>query len=500
MSQVLVSGDAVVTVDGRIGDAVLVDGGIVVGVGDRDHLARPGMPEQRYRGTIVPGLVDAHLHPVGLAAARAGVDLHDAGDLAGVVAALAEAMGDGVVVGTRLDEHRLTEDRLPTRTDLDAVPGPVLVHRVCGHVAVANTAALDAAGIGPQTVDPPGGALDRSPHGVPTGVLREEAIPLVAAALPPPSHMDEHLLATLGDLRRQGLTRLGAIVAPADGPFCGGGNELATVLAVADRLPLPLHVYVATNDPTTLERAARDLEAAGSDRLRFAGVKLFADGSYGGGTAAMRTGEGILRLVPERDRRLARTALDLGGGLALHAIGDAAIDAALDLLDDLTDDGADPARLRLEHASTTPDDLVDRIAASGIGVAIQPAFVGSERSWLGEALGPRAADAHRFGSLHRAGARLGGSSDSPVEPPSPLWGMRWARNRGGFLPDEAVDAATALGWWTAGAHDLLVLPPPLAPGSPADLTVLGADPLVVPAADLPDVPVVAVWQDGVPAA
>jgi Predicted metal-dependent hydrolase with the TIM-barrel fold len=225
-------------------------------------------------------------------------------------------------------------------------------------------------------------------------------------------------------------------------------------------------------------------------------VKLFADGSYGGATAAMRSGSGILRLVADRDRGLAETALALGGGVALHAIGDAALDESLDLLEALVADGADPGRLRLEHASTTPDDLVDRIAASGIGVAIQPAFVGSEREWLGEALGPRASDAHRFGSLHRAGARLGGGSDAPVEPPSPLWGMRWARDRGGFFPDEAVDAATALGWWTSGAHDLLGLPPPLTPGAPADLTVLGADPLAVPAADLPDVPVLAVWLAG----
>lgn len=503
MTQVVVSADAVRTADGVVGNAVLVDGGVVVAVGDRDHLVRPDLREERYAGSvIVPGLVDTHIHPVGIAGLEVGAALHDVGDLAGVVDALAALdPAERVAVGARLDEHRLAEGRLPTRADLDAVDRPVLVHRVCGHVAIANTATLDLAGIDRSTADPEGGVIDRDDLGVPTGVLREEAIALVADRLPTaPGDLTDRLVATLAGLRREGLTRLGAILSPADGPWCGPGDEVATAVAVGRDLPVTLHALVATTDPPTLEAAAAAIAGARTPRLVFGGVKLFADGSYGGATAAMRTGEGVVRLVPDRDRRVAEAALDLGGTVAIHAIGDGAIADVLDLFESLLEAGADPRRLRIEHASTTPDDLIERIADLGVGVAIQAAFVGSEHGWLDGALGPHAANAHRFGSLAAAGARLGGGSDGPVEPASPLWGMRWARDRAGWMPEEAVDGATALSWWTDGAHDLLGLGAPLAPGAPADLAVLSEDPVATAAVDVPAIDVVAMWIDGEPTA
>jgi hypothetical protein len=299
-------------------------------------------------------------------------------------------------------------------------------------------------------------------------------------------------------MRSEGLTRLGAILSAADGPWCRAGDELDAAVEVGRDLPVAIHAYIATTDRTNLEAAAETIRAAGTERLRFAGVKLFADGSYGGSTAAMRTGEGLVRMVADRDRALAETALALGGDVAIHAIGDGAVADVLDLFEDLIEAGTDPRRLRMEHASTSPDDLIERMATLGIGVGIQPAFVSSEYDWLPGALGPHAADAHRFGSLHRAGVRLGGGSDSPVEPSDPRWGMRWARERAGFLPEEAVDGATALGWWTSGAHDLLGIDPPLEPGSPADLTILSADPTTTAAADLGTVDVVSVWTSGAP--
>jgi predicted amidohydrolase YtcJ len=497
----LVSADAVRTAAGVVGNAVLLDGERIVAVGDREHLLVPGVTEDRYPGSvIVPGLVDTHIHPVGIAGLASGVDLHDAGDLAGVVDALRTVdPGAGFVVGHRLDEHRLDEGRLPNRVTLDAVDHPVLVYRVCGHVAVANTAALALAGVDRSTVDPPGGSLDRDDLGTPTGVLREEAIPLVANHITATTGgLAAQLVATLTRMRSEGLTRLGAILSTDDGPWCAAGDEVDAAVEVGRDLPITLHAYVATTDIRALEAAAELIRSAPGDRLRFAGIKLFADGSYGGATAAMRTGEGTVRMVADRDRALAEAALALGGDVAIHAIGDGAVTDVLDLFESLIDAGTDPRRLRMEHASTSPDDLVERMATLGIGVAIQPAFVASEHDWLPEALGDRAGLAHRFGSLHRAGVRLGGGSDSPVEPSDPLWGMRWARERAGFLPDEAVDGATALGWWTNGAHDLLGIDPPLEPGSVADLTILSDDPTNVAPAELGSIDVVSVWTSGTP--
>lgn len=498
LTGVLVSGDAVGTTDGIPGNAVLIRGDQVVAVGDREHLLAPGVTEERYPGSvIVPGLVDTHVHPVGIAGLDAGADVHDAGDIDDLVQRLrAVDAPAGVVVGHRLDEHRLAERRLPTRIDLDAVPLPVVVYRVCGHVAVANTAALMLGGVEPGTPNPPGGSIDTDDLGRPTGVLREEAIPLVTERLPRPATLGTRVVCALERMRSEGLTRIGAIVSAADGPWCTVEDELGELVAAGRDLPIGVHAFIATTDAAALEAAAETIRNAGVHRLCFGGVKLFADGSYGGGTAAMRDGDGITRLVVDRDRALAEIALGLGGDVAVHAIGDGAVASVLALFEKLIEGGTDPRRLRMEHASTTPDDLIERIAGLGIGVGIQPAFVASEHEWLPGALGSAATDAHRFGSMAAAGVRLGGGSDGPVEPTDPLWGMRWARSRATLTPSEEVDGATALGWWTNGAHDLLGVDPPLGAGSPADLTILSADPTTTPPAQLADLDVVGVWVDG----
>mgnify|MGYP001815858184 CR=1 FL=1 len=490
MTARLVSADSVITAKGRLGSGVLVEDDTVVAVGEAAHLRTAGIEELRHPGhVIVPGLVDTHIHPVAKAALDAGPQVHDVASITELVDRLRQAASDlpvaSPVVAQRFDEHRLEEGRLPTRLDLDAVDRPTLVYRLCGHVAVANTAALDAAGIGPNPPTVVGGNIDIDDLGRPTGVLREEAIGLVSSAMeggtgPGP----EGLAEALRRFRSEGLTRLGAILAPESGLWCATGDELGAAVALGNDLPLPLHVHVATTDPVVLEASKASIESASTPKLDFAGLKLFSDGSFGGGTAAMSDGRGISRLRPERDLPLAQLALDLGGGVAIHAIGDAAASDTLDLFEALMDRGADPARLRIEHASTLTDDLIERIALLGVGVGAQPAFVASDQGWLDDALGEQARFAHRFGSLAAAGVAVGGGSDCPVEPASPLWGMRWARDRNGFHDTETVDGATALGWWTDGAHRLLGLPAPLTAGSPADLTILSADPTSTPAAQL----------------
>ena len=178
----LVSATAVVTPAGRIGDAVLIEDGIVVGVGERSAFAGAGVDEVRYReGVILPGFRDAHIHAVPYAALLSGCSLKSAvsmDDLVGRLAAHAARLApDAPVVATRMDDEHLSERRLPTRSDLDrAVPDrPAVIYRYCGHVAVANTAALAASGISASTSDPDGGSIDRDHHGEPTGVLRETA-------------------------------------------------------------------------------------------------------------------------------------------------------------------------------------------------------------------------------------------------------------------------------------------------------------------------------------
>lgn len=511
MRRFLLSADAVRDAAAVHGDAILIEDGCIAAVGEAARLRRPGLAEQSMGGVVIPGLRDAHLHPVGHAATLHHLSLAGADDLAAVAEALgAAAAGQPpgtAVLALRLDDEALAEGRLPDRSLLDrAAPGhPVLVVRHCGHIAVANSAALEAAGIGPATPDPPGGSLDRDASGRPTGVLRETAVAPVAAALEPllPPLQAGHLTAAVGALAGVGLTGLGAIVAAGPGLWGGGPSELDLLLEAAADLPLPLRALVITGTPAGLEAAARRLEAAGP-MVSFLGLKAFADGSLGGHTAALRrpyadrpASCGTLRLEPAWAREMIRAALSLGGVVAVHAIGDAALGRVLDAFEAAIAAGADPSRLRVEHASVVPPGDLERLAGLGVTACIQPSFLPADSAWLEARLGPdRLPYAYNFGTLAAAGVPLAGGSDCPVEPPHPLWGMASARDRAGFRPQEALGAAAALELFTAGAARAIGDQAALEPGDPATFTVLDGDPVASAADGLRRLRVLATFVGG----
>lgn len=511
MPSLLVSADAVVTASGLLGDAIEIAGGRVVRTGYHRDLARPGLPEVAYPGTtIVPGLGDAHFHPLGYTASLTRLTVYDAASIDEVVDAVrttATGLPPGAaVVATRLDEHRLAEGRLPTRVDLDVIDRPVLLYRVCGHVAVANTEALEASGVGPGTPDPPGGILDRDERGHPTGVLRETAIPLVSEVVGTRTRdlTPNEVTGALAGLHHLGLTRVGAMATWGHGLLAGGPSELGTLLLAAPDLPIGIDVFLIADSPDDLDTAARAIEATSAPRLRFAGAKIFADGSFGGHTAAMRRPfadvptTGTLRL-DDQAPVLARRALDLGGRVAVHAIGDLAVHKVLDLFSELVDEGYDPTLLRLEHASVMLEHDRTRMADLGAIASMQPAFVTSEASWLESLLGPeRLPFTYAHKSMLDAGIPVAGGSDCPVEQPSPLWGMYSAMDRMGVAPQEELSAAQALGIFTDGVAVSLGEPRPLSPGSPAHLTILDENPLTVGPATIPTLGVRSVWVAGEP--
>ena len=368
---------------------------------------------------------------------------------------------------------------------------------------MANTAALALAGVDAATPDPTGGRIDRDPDGTPNGILRETAIDLVAPLLDASDLVDPNALASaLRGLAGLGLTSIGAMLGLGDGPWASLGDEVSTMLATSNQLPIRVHAYVIATSTGALTDAADRLADAGP-RLRWLGLKLFADGSLGGHTAAMfeaftdRPDErGTLRLN-ERDASLARSTLDLGGDVAVHAIGDRACGATLDLFATLIAEGADARRLRIEHASVlSPSDLA-RIGELGVAACVQPAFLGSETSWLERRVGKdRLERTYPFASLERNGVTLAGSSDCPVEPPHPLRGMALARDRAGMVPGESLSAERALALFTTGPAQVLGEPEPLAIGSPCDLVALDRDPVTCSPDELREAEVLETWVDG----
>jgi predicted amidohydrolase YtcJ len=493
--------DAVITADGSIGDSLVVEGGKVAGIG------RGLDADVALDGLITPGLRDAHFHPVTYAASLVQPVLKDASDFAEVGERLRAAASDpgAPVVGLRFDDEALAEGRLPTRHDLDAMISdrPVLLHRYCGHIGVANTAALDLAGVGRDTTDPAGGSLDRD-DGVPNGILRETAITLVAAAIARqrgPSITPDQLSGAMRGLASVGITSIGAILGCGDSAWADLGDETELVAAAAD-IPIRLNVLVIARGIDQLEAAAARVSGG---NVRFIGLKAFGDGSLGGHTAAMyepfadAATTGTLRLDNDWAVALARRALPISERIAIHAIGDLANARVLDVFDRLIADGADPAQLRVEHASVLGREEIARFAHSGVTASVQPAFLASESEWLEKRVGPgRLPLTYPFRTLADAGVPLAGGSDCPVEPPQPLWGMAAARDRCGIVPEEGLSAAEALALFTTGAAAAIAEPVPLAVGSPADFIVLDIDPLAASPDDLRRAQVKATFVGGEP--
>jgi hypothetical protein len=515
MPPTLVTAASIRTATGVVGDALVVDGGRIAALGWADRLRADGLEERRYDGTIIPGLRDAHLHPLGHAATLTTSSLKQATDFVDLADRIAEAARrlptTAALMALRLDDETLAEQRLPDRHFLDAITGdrPTMLLRYCGHVAVANTAALAVAGITRTTQDPNGGSFDRESDGTPTGVLREEAIgPVADALLPltPPVGADALIAASYG-LASVGLTGVGAMAWTDSGPWSGGDPEVDRIIDAADLLAVDMRVIVVAASPDDLERAAERLESAG-ERVRFAGVKMFSDGSLGGHTAAMHAGfaddpeqTGTDRLDPAWAYELARASLRLGGLVAIHAIGDRANTNVLDLMERLIAEGADPARLRVEHASVLTEADIARFGRLGITASVQPAFIASETEWLEKRVGPdRLRRTYPFRSLIDAGTPLAGGSDCPVEPPQPLWGMAAARDRCGIVPEEGLTAEEALALFTDDAARAIGDDASLIAGAPASFTVLDIDPVDSSATDLRGASVMDTWLEGMPVA
>ncbi len=498
-----------VSVSGRDdADAILVRSGRIAAVGRERLLDDGSLPVERHEGVIAPAMCDAHLHPVGYASVLHRPSLMNAADFDEVADILATAAaaspGGAAVTAMRLNDETLAEARLPDRHLLDRA---VFVVRYCGHIAVANTRALEMAGVGEGTPDPEGGTIDRDERGVPTGVLRETANEIVSGALrdwAPPVTGDD-LVEAASALASLGLASVGGIVDIREGCWSGAGSELDVLISAAPDLPIRVGALVVAHTPEELEEAAGRLSGAGP-RVRFLGLKAFADGSLGGHTAAMRRPftdrpdrRGTHRLDPEWGHRMASAALRLGGRVAIHAIGDAANGRVLDLMERLVSEGADPAMLRIEHASVLAPGDPERMARLGVTAVVQPAFLASETAWLETRVGPaRLARTYAFRSLREAGVPLAGSSDCPVEPPHPLWGMAAARDRCGLVPDQVLTAEAAGDLFTTGAATAIGEERSLAPGAAADLIVLDRDPIRSTPDGLREARVTATYEEGSP--
>lgn len=506
--------------------AVAIRDGVIVAVGAESGMAEFIGPTTRslaFPGaTIVPGLSDAHAHPLSGAGFAVGLDLREVTSLPELqrvlMAALADLEPGAWLRGWGLDPSVWGTERV-TSAPLDEACGsvPALLRFFDAHSALASKAALSAAGISGPRMFPTGSRVDVDSSGSPTGLLLEaDAMQLVIELLPaePIEERALRVKALLAAMAASGLTSV-QVMDFEEEPF-----DVLRLIEAEGELPLRLRFSPWVEPKHSRADWARilDWQGLGGRRWRIHGVKFFLDGTIDGGTAWLDAPDTHGQSTHSTWNNSADYAAAVGFfaangvGTATHAIGDAAIRFALETIGRLETGGGAPVH-RIEHAETLPDDLVEAFPASGAVASMQPThcthFVRADHSdnWS-ERLGPvRAQDAWRTRSLAAAGVTLALGSDWPVAPFEPLAVMADAQLRRDVarpdlepvVPEEGLSALQALEGYTMGsatAAGVAEMEGSIRVGKVADLTILAADTLAISPAQLAQTPVLATVVDG----
>lgn len=463
--------------------SVLVDEGVVKMLsGDSSQSVSPETVRVSANGaSLLPGLVDSHCHPFEAGWLKRNLDLKGTSSVTAlrlkVSARVRKAPPREWVTGMGWDQEAFPGRKMPTRSDLDDISphNPVVLKRVCGHIALLNGRAIEALTL----EDRQGVDFERGPDGSLTGIVKEGSLTEIYSALPRTAEQcAADLLSVEVDALRAGLTRLHCIVSTE-----GYREELGALAALHESGSLSLS-YRAYIPPEAIgyveERGLR--KRLGDQSARINGVKLYADGSLGARTAALRepyaddlSNSGLLRYSDEELSDLVERADAAGYQATVHAIGDRAIEQAIYAISRVSGTG-NPRRHRIEHASLLTPDLRSKMAKHGIRATVQPCFITSD-TWASERLGEeRAADLYPLKSMLAGGIVSSGSSDSPVETMSPVIGIWAAMTRGGSTVSEALSFQEALRLYTAnGESNGLDDEDPPHVGSPANFTLLDSD-------------------------
>ncbi len=477
----------------RTVQAMAIGGGKVLAVGSNEEIRRLAGPNTRVRDLntaqtgiyIFPGFNDAHVHLGFAGKTRMNLDLTGVKSLAEMMAKV-ESFAKSAPAGHWITggnwDHTLWPDKtLPDRHELDRVTGdhPTFLGRIDGHIAVANTAALRAAGITGKTVPPEGGAIDLDKNGEPTGILRESAQGLVQKVIPPPSEAE----------RRRGL-ELAIADAVAHGvtsaqDFSDWEDFLVyEQLEKEHKLNLRISEWIPFKESLELEEQQRAHHAGNDPMLHTTFLKGFMDGSLGSRTAAMKApysddpgNSGLPQYTQDELNTMAVARAQAGFQLGFHAIGDKAVSMALDAITqaeigaslsggatarsvispcrsggraEIWDEkipcpagpcasAADPikchvesgdARNRIEHAQVVDPADIPRFAKLGVIASMQPCHLLTDINWAEARLGPkRAAYSYAWKKFLDAGVPLAFGTDYPVEPISPFRGLYAAVSR-----------------------------------------------------------------------
>lgn len=504
-----------------LAEAVAVKGNRIVAVGTTQRIKRliaVGTRVVDLRGAFVsPGFIDNHVHFLEGGLALGHTDLRRAGTPQAFTSLIAKAAaqaqpGEWILHGNW--DHESWGGELPTREwiDKDTATTPVFVTRLDGHMALANSLALELAGIDANTPDPPGGTIVRDSRGQPTGILKDRAQELVTAAIPPESdaQLDRAMQLATDHALSAGLTQVHDMAFDTWRSF-----DTYQRANARGQVRMRIYSFVPLQD---WKRLADFISVNGRSRglLRWGGVKGYVDGSLGSMTAWFYEpylGEahrhGLMRTQPDELRAMVQGADGAGLQVVVHAIGDRANDWLLDTYRDVAARHAPrDRRFRIEHAQHLAASALPRFEGQHVIASMQPYHAIDDGRWADKRIGPeQIKGTYAFHSLLNAQATLAFGSDWPVAPIDPLLGIYAAvtrrtidgANPDGWRPEQKVTVEQAIRAYTqatayAGFQEQQL--GRLAPGRLADFVVLSDNLFRLDPVKIKDVRVLRTIVDG----
>jgi predicted amidohydrolase YtcJ len=459
-------------------EALAVSGERLIAVGtnaDIRRLASTVTPIDAGGRLVLPGFIDAHVHFCEGGLRLASVQLRDArsrDQFVNRIRAFAATVPAGTWITGGDWDHSLWGGELPSRDWIDPVTPnhPVWINRLDGHMNLANSAALKAAGVTRATSDVAGGEIVRRADGEPTGLLKDNALALVDKVAPPPSP----------EMRRRAVTAAMRYVAERgvttvhDMSTSAAWDDMALYADMRKANALQTRIYSVV--PLAQWERLRDVVARGEyggadgrgdEWLRVGGLKGFVDGSLGSHTAAfnepftdMPNDRGLLVNTPADLYRWISGADKAGLHVMVHAIGDRANRLLLDTFERVaTENGARDRRFRIEHAQHLAPSDIPRFVALNVIASMQPYHAIDDGRWAEKYIGDRIKTTYAFRSLLDARATIAFGSDWFVAPPTPLEGIYAAvtrrtldgKNTTGWVPQQKITVEEAVRAYTANA-------------------------------------------------
>jgi predicted amidohydrolase YtcJ len=444
-------------------EAVAVQNGKILSVGTNHNISRYKCKGTKVidckKRTVVPGLVDCHVHMLEFGFFLQQLDLRNTRSIEEMQQQLREHSAKnpelGWILGGRWDEEKFAEKRYPTRWDLDAAvrDTPVFLSRVCGHLSVANSRALRLAGV-TEHCRVKGGeiGLDKA-TGQPNGILKDNARDLVWKVVPRPGREARENACALACEKavESGLTGVHWLVSSAE--------EVQILQKMHLEGKLPLRVYLGVPVEVLDEIITLGLVTGfGNDMLKMGFIKILADGSLGARTAALkkpysddRKNRGMMLYTQKKLEQLISRAHAAGLQLGVHAIGDRAIENVLHAYQKaLKKAPRRNHRHRIEHCSVLNPRLIRQMKRLSLTASIQPHFVISD-FWTVDRVGPkRARWTYPFKTLAQEGVIIASGSDCPVELINPLLGI-WAATDRKDCSKEKFTAEEALRTYSLNA-------------------------------------------------